>query len=48
MDVSGKQILQMNFTDEVRVSTDFLPAGVYVYELQDVQRPAVFGKLIKH
>lgn len=48
MDVSGKQILQMNFTDEVRVSTDFLPAGVYVYELQDEQRPAVFGKLIKN
>lgn len=48
MDVSGKQILHMHFTDEVRVSTDFLPAGVYIYELQDTQRPAVFGKLIKH
>jgi hypothetical protein len=47
MDVSGKQILRMNFTAEAHVLTDFLPAGVYVYELQDTQGPAIFGKLIK-
>lgn len=46
-DVSGKRLLQQAFMEETRVITDFLPAGIYVYELKVGNKPSVFGKLVK-
>ncbi|MDP2188348.1 MAG: T9SS type A sorting domain-containing protein [Sphingobacteriaceae bacterium] len=46
-DISGKLLLRQAFTEEARIATDHLPAGIYVYELKGANRPAVFGKVVK-
>jgi hypothetical protein len=46
-DISGKLFLRQAFTEEVRIATNHLPAGIYVYELKGANKLAVFGKVVK-
>lgn len=46
-DISGKELLRHAFTEEARIQTDHLPAGIYIYNLKSANKPLVFGRLVK-